>query len=172
MAIQANRAAGADDGRPSREATMTGSISRRALFVVAGMSSLVWAGLALAAPMSISVPLTGAEQVPAVQTPGKGTAELTYDPDTRIVTWTVNFGDLSGPATMAHFHGPAAAGKNGPPTIWLTKKGSMAESPIKGDATLTPDQAKEFTAGQWYINIHTEKNPDGEIRGQVTPPKG
>ena len=66
----------------------TFSISRRLLFVVAGVSSLSWAGVALAAPMSISVPLTGAEQVPPVLTAGKGTAELTYDPDTRIVTWT------------------------------------------------------------------------------------
>jgi hypothetical protein len=132
----------------------TFSISRRLLFVVAGVPSLCWAAVALAAPMSISVPLTGAEQVPPVQTPGKGTAELTYDPDTRIVTWTVTFSDLSGPATMAHFHG------------------SPAESPIKGNATLTPDQAKEFSAGQWYINVHTSKNPTGEIRGQVTPPKG
>ena len=57
----------------------TFSISRRLLFVVAGVSSLSWA--ASAAPMSISVPLTGAEQVPPVQTSGKGTAELTYDPD-------------------------------------------------------------------------------------------
>jgi hypothetical protein len=173
MAIQAiQRAAGGDDGRPSREANMAISISRRALFVAAGMSGLAWAGLALAAPMSISVPLTGAEQVPAVQTPGKGPAELTYDPDTRIATWTISFTDLSGPATMAHFHGPAMAGKNGPVIIWLSKKGSMAESPIKGEATLTPDQAKEFAAGEWYVNIHTKENPAGEIRGQVNPPKG
>jgi hypothetical protein len=138
-----------------------------ALIGVGGCSEV-----ALAAPMSISVPLTGAEQVPPVQTSGKGTAELTYDPDTRIVTWRVTFSDLSGPATMAHFHGPAMAGKNGPVILWLTNKGSPAESPIKGNATLTPDQAKEFSAGQWYINVHTSKNPTGEIRGQVTPPKG
>jgi hypothetical protein len=76
--------------------------------------------------------------------PGKGTAKLTYDPDTRSVTWTITFADLSGPATMAHFHGPAMAGQNAPPTIWLTKKDSMAESPIKGEATLTPNQAQDF----------------------------
>ena len=129
MAIQAlQRAAGADDRRLSREANVAGSISRRVLFVAAGMSGLAWAGLALAAPMTISIPLAGAEQVPPVQTPGKGTAELTYDPDTRMVTWTINFSDLSGPATMAHFHGPAMAGKNGPVTIWLSKKGSMARA--------------------------------------------
>ena len=151
---------------------MAVSISRRILFVAAGLWALTRAGVAPAAPMSINVPLTGAEQVPPVQTPGKGNAQLTYDPDTRVVTWTIEFSDLSGPATMAHFHGPAMAGKNAPPTIWLTKKGSMAKSPIKGEATLKPDQAQEFTTGQWYINVHTEKNPDGEIRGQVSPPKG
>ncbi|VFU08879.1 CHRD domain-containing protein [Methylocella tundrae] len=151
---------------------MAVSILRRVLFVAAALSGLAWGAVASAAPMSISVPLTGAEQVPPVQTSGKGTAQLTYDPDTRVVTWTVEFSELSGPATMAHFHGPAMAGKNAPPTIWLTKKGSMADSPIKGEATLMPEQAQEFTSGQWYINVHTEKNPDGEIRGQVSPPKG
>jgi hypothetical protein len=29
-----------------------------------------------------------------------------------------------------------------------------------------------MTAGEWYINVHTQANPGGEIRGQVTPPKG
>jgi hypothetical protein len=78
---------------------------------------------------------------------------------------------LSGTVTMAHIHGPAAEGKNGPVQIWLTKKGSPAESPIKGQATLTPEQAKQFEAGELYINVHTEAHPGGEIRGQVMPPK-
>jgi hypothetical protein len=38
---------------------------------------------------------------------------------------------LSGPATMAHFHGPAAAGKNGPPVIWLGPKGSPVQARVK-----------------------------------------
>ena len=116
--------------------------------------------------------MSGAEQVPAVVTPGKGSADLTYDPQTREVTWSIEFSGLSGPATMAHFHGPAAAGKNGPVTVWLSTKGSAAVSPIKGSTTLSPDQAKEFAAGEWYINIHTAEHPAGEIRGQVLPPKG
>jgi hypothetical protein len=107
-----------------------------------------------------------------VETAGKGAAELIYDPETRVVSWTIDFSNLSGPATMAHFHGPAMVGKNGPVTIWLSTKGAAADSPIKGTATLTPDQAKEFAGGEWYINIHTANHPAGEIRGQVVPPKG
>jgi hypothetical protein len=102
---------------------------------------------------------------------GSGTADLTYDPATRVVTWSVTYSGLSAPATMAHFHGPAAAGANGPVTVWISNKGSAVESPIKGEATLTPEQAAQFTAGDWYVNVHTSTHPGGEIRGQVMPPK-
>ncbi len=151
---------------------MYSGISRRALILIAWLASASWAGLAQASPQSFTVPLTGAEQVPAVETAGTGSAALTYDPATRVVTWTVTYSGLSGPATMAHFHGPADKGKNGPVVIWLSNKGSSAESPFKGEATLTPEQAQQFTAGEWYINVHTQAHPGGEIRGQVVPPKG
>ncbi len=41
-------------------------------------------------------------------------------------------------------------------------------SPISGKATLTAAQVADLTAGRWYVNLHTAKNPGGEIRGQVT----
>ncbi|MGA8692056.1 MAG: CHRD domain-containing protein, partial [Methyloceanibacter sp.] len=111
------------------------------------------------------------QQVPPIQIPGTGTADLTYDPSTRVLTWTITYGGLSGPVTMAHVHGPAAEGKNGPVVIWISKQGSSAASPISGQATLTPEQAQQFAAGEWYINVHTKAHPAGEIRGQVIPPK-
>jgi hypothetical protein len=151
---------------------MANVVSRRAVMVLAGLMCIVWAGLAQAAPVSFTVALSGAQQVPPVQTSGSGSADLTYDPATRVVTWTVTYSGLSGPATMAHFHGPAAAGKNGPVKVWISKQGSAVESPIKGEATLTPEEAQQFAAGEWYINVHTKDHPAGEIRGQVVPPKG
>jgi hypothetical protein len=69
------------------------------------------------------MPRSGAQQVPPVQTGANGTADLNYDPATRMLTWSVTYNGLSGPATMAHFHGPAVEGKNGPPVIWLAEKG-------------------------------------------------
>ena len=56
--------------------------------------------------------------------------------------------------------------------IWLTKEGSPPTNPITGSATLTPEQAQQFGAGDWYVNVHTQSHPAGEIRGQVMPPKG
>ena len=145
--------------------------SRRAVLFGFVVAIAAWAGIAQARTMSFKVPLSGAQSVPPVKTGGSGTADITYDPDSRVVTWTITYSGLSGTATMAHFHGPAGKGKNGPVEIWLTKRGSPAESPIKGEVTMTPDQAKQFLAGDMYINVHTQAHPAGEIRGQVIPPK-
>jgi hypothetical protein len=117
------------------------------------------------------MPLSGAQEGPPVQTAATGSADITYDPSTRLVTWTVTTAGVASPVTMAHFHGPAAQGKNAAPVVWLSKQGSPVEGAVKGQATLTPEQAEQFTSGNLYINVHSKDHPAGEIRGQVTPPK-
>ena len=124
---------------------MAFSYSRRDIVVAACSASLViLAQPGIAAPMSFKVDLSGAQQVPPVQTGATGKADLTYDPATRVLTWNVSYSGLSGPATMAHFHGPAMQGKNGPPVIWLSEKGAAVSDPIKGQATLTPEQSQQL----------------------------
>lgn len=121
-------------------------------------------GPALAEKLTLKVDLTSAAEVPANNSPGKGTADVTYDTATKLLTWKVTYSGLTGPATMAHFHGPAEAGKNAPVVIPFKDASSGAE----GSATLTDAQAADLTAGKLYINVHTETNKGGEIRGQVT----
>jgi CHRD domain len=150
---------------------MGATISRRAVLAFGLAVGLAWTGMAQAQTVSFKVPLTGAQSVPPVETSGTGTAELTYDPSTRVVTWNIPFSGLSSPTTMAHFHGPAKQGANGPVVIWLSTQGKPPASPITGQATLTPEQAQQFIAGEWYVNVHTQSHPAGEIRGQVVPPK-
>ncbi len=145
-------------------------ISRSTLFLTGVLSALLAAN-ALAAPQTMTLMLSGANEVPAIQAPGKGTAVLTYDPTTYELSWTLEFSDLTGAATMAHFHGPAMPGKNAPPILWMVPKGVAPVSPVKGSAILTPEQAKEFTSGVWYVNVHTPNNPSGEIRGLIPPMK-
>jgi len=151
---------------------MNFAISRRTALPLILTAGLALVGAANAASQSFKVPLTGAQSVPPVATSGAGTADLTYDPTTRVVSWDISYSGLSSPVTMAHFHGPAKEGKNAPVLIWLTTKGTPPTNPIKGSATLTPEQAEQFSAGEWYVNVHTESHPAGEIRGQVIPPKG
>jgi hypothetical protein len=129
-----------------------------------------WLGTAQAEPISFKVPLSGGQEVPPVFPAGAGTAELTYDSATRVLTWTVAYRALSSPVTMAQFHGPAQPGKNAPSVLSLVKPGSPMENPINGQATLSADQGKPFAGGEWYINIATQDHPEGEIRGQILTP--
>ena len=101
---------------------------------------------------------------PGVSSSGKGAATASLDTNTKTLTWTVDYSGLSGPATAAHIHGPADPGANA--GIVVPFSGNLA-SPIKGSATLTDAQIAQLGAGKWYINIHTEANKPGEIRGQL-----
>jgi hypothetical protein len=144
---------------------------QRSLIPYAIILGVAWAGAAQADPVSFQVLLSGAQCVPPVDTTGSGTADLTFDPATRVVAWKIPYSGLSSPSTMAHFHGPAKQGQNAPPVIWLSTQGSPPANPMTGSATLTPEQAQQFSDGEWYVNVHTQSHPAGEIRGQVIPPK-
>ena len=109
--------------------------------------------------------MTPAQEVPANTSQGTGVATGKLDTSTKTLTYKVEWKGLTGPATMAHFHGPAAAGENAPVLIPL---GNNPKSPINSKAQLTDDQVKAFTDGKVYVNVHTDANKGGEIRGQVT----
>ena len=139
----------------------------RAAYVTAGLLLLVGASSGISAAraeiITLAADLKGSNEVPPNTSPASGKAEAKYDTDTKVLTWTITYADLTGPALAAHFHGPTDAGKNA--GIVLPFK--AAQSPIQGTATLTENQAADLLAGKWYANIHTGANPGGELRGQM-----
>ena len=108
--------------------------------------------------------LAGTNVVPATSSTAMGTADAVLDKQTRLLRWKMSFSQLSGPVTMAHFHGPAAIGVNA--GVALDFAGPV-NSPYEGRATLSAQQAADLLAGKWYINLHTARFPAGEIRGQM-----
>jgi hypothetical protein len=120
---------------------------------------------ARAETIKLKAMLDAATEVPAKTSSGTGTVTATLDTATELFTYHIEFKDLTGPATAAHFHGPAAVGANARPQVPI--KMDPVVSPIDGTATLTADQAKDLLDGKWYFNVHTAANPGGEIRGQV-----
>ena len=72
---------------------------------------------------------------------------------------------MTGPVAGAHIHGPATAGENADVIVDLGGEG--LESPMEGETTLDQGQVDQLVAGNWYVSVHTEANPDGEIRGQI-----
>lgn len=125
---------------------------------------MVLAGPAFAEKVALKAQLSGASEVPPAAGSGAGTADVTFDTATKMLTWKLTYSGLSGPPTMAHFHGPAEPGKSAGVVVALPKVDSGAE----GSATLTDAQAADLLAGKYYVNVHTNANPGGEIRGQVT----
>jgi hypothetical protein len=143
-----------------REKTM--SNTKIMLATLALGAAFAFSGPAVAEKMTIM--LDGASEVPPNTSPGKGTADVDYDPATKKLSWKLTYSGLTGPATAAHFHGPAEAGKNAGVAVAIP---GATSSPAEGSATLTDAQAADLTGGKLYINVHTAANPGGEIRGQV-----
>ena len=125
---------------------------------------LASAGMVAAEEVKFEAELSGAEQVPPVETSATGTADVTFDTETKVLSWSVEYSGLSGDATAAHFHGPAEPGETAGPVVPI----EVEPSPLEGEAELTDEQAEDLAEGRWYVNIHTAQNPGGEIRGQVT----
>lgn len=105
--------------------------------------------------------LTAKSEVPATDSSGSGTADITVDTDSKKISWKVDVSGLSGDATAAHFHGPAKDGENAGPVVDITANWK------DGSAELSDEQKKQLEDGLMYLNVHTAKFPDGEIRGQV-----
>ena len=137
----------------------------------AGISSLVLAGvvglLASCATMSPmmggqKIALEGGNEVPAVTTTATGNATVDIKAD-RSVTATVTVTGMT--ATASHIH-EGAAGANGPVIVPFVKTGDNTFAAAEG-AKLTEAQYESYKAGKLYVNVHSAKNPGGEIRGQL-----
>jgi hypothetical protein len=119
---------------------------------------------AMAATIKFAAHMDAKSEVPPKTSAGIGDVLATLDTSTKVLTYTVTFEGLTGPATMGHFHGPAPVGKNAGVAVPFP---APVVSPLTAKATLTAKQMADLEAGMWYANIHTAANPGGEIRGQM-----
>ena len=81
------------------------------------------------------------------------------------VAWRLRFSRLTGRAIAAHIH-IGRVGRAGPVAVALC---GPCRNGQRGTADLTPATLAALQAGRGYVNIHTAKNPGGEIRGQIRP---
>ncbi len=248
------------------------------VFAAGAVALLLSTAPALAEMLTFSADLNGVAEVPPNDSPGTGMVTADYDTETRLFKWSISYQGLTGPATAAHFHGPANPDENAPPVLPVELAPASAEteadpstrtdggpatpsepdpadpadpampadaepeaaseaelegqadaepamptdpdeeaaaaaeierqadaepetdsdrqaaaeaegeadadattpaeipgSPadpeaahqITGEATLTDEQAADLRVGKWYLNIHTARYPDGELRGQL-----
>jgi hypothetical protein len=132
--------------------------------LLAAVFAVGFLSAASAATLNFKATMTGKDEVPPTTSTGSGDVMATLNTATKQLNYTMTYMGLTGPATAAHFHGPAAPGQNAGVVIPI---GTNPPSPSSGTVTLTDDQMKDLEAGKWYANVHTAANKGGEIRGQV-----
>lgn len=132
-----------------------------------------------AAEKSFKSILSGSESVPAVETMARGDATFTVIKDEKALSYYVTVSDIEN-VTAAHIH-LGKKGENGPPVALITNdkkagkfSGTLAEGTITKKDLMGPmmgksveDLIKKIKKGDAYLNVHTDKYPNGEIRGQI-----
>lgn len=137
------------------------------LAVLSSTAIFAFATPSMAETVKMKADLKASNEVPPNDSKASGSVDVSYDTGSKVLTWKGSYSGLSGPATAAHFHGPAGSGKNAGVMVPIFA-GPAAKSPFEGTATLNDAQAQALMAGDMYVNVHTEANKAGEIRGQVT----
>lgn len=130
----------------------------------------------------VGIPLTGAQETPAVPSPALGSMDVFYSKETRTLTYTVRWSGLTDSVSLMHIHGLAPTGFAAPViqtivgtsnTIFpqktagkftYAKTGSLS-GVLLADGVAVKEQ--DLLNGLFYMNIHTATYPGGEIRGQI-----
>ena len=153
---------------------------------------LLFFGAAKADTLVFTTTLTGAQEVPPTGSPGIGSALITIDTVTNLMTVNVAFAGLISPTTIAHIHCCAPPGGTAAPATTVPSFPGFPTGVTTGaylqtfDLTLASSYNPAFIAanggtvasaqaafivgllnGQAYFNIHTVQFPNGEIRGQL-----
>jgi len=111
---------------------------------------------------SEQVTLAGSNEVPPVTSPASGSGTVSVNSD-RMVTARITVTGMT--ATAAHIH-QGAPGSSGPVIVPFVKEGENTFVAAPG-AKMTEEQYRKYKDGETYVNVHSAKNPAGEVRGQL-----
>lgn len=128
-------------------------------------STLVLAGAVLgagSAGTTLTAKLNNAQEVPKPNASG-GSGKFTATLTGRSLKWKLTFAHLTGAGQAAHIH-LGKRGKAGPVGVPLC---GPCRSGVHGKTTVPTKVARALRTGGAYVNVHTAKNADGEIRGQI-----
>lgn len=133
----------------------------RAAFAVASLALASCSGTYWTQGNPTWVVLSGADEVPPVNTQASGNGRLLVETNGAVSGHVVINGMQ---ASAAHIH-VGAPGSNGPVIIALVKDGDGFSPPA--GAKLNEDQMVDLKYGRLYMNVHSAAHKGGEIRGQL-----
>jgi hypothetical protein len=131
------------------------------------VTATAMSGAATTKTVGWKAPLTSAQEVPKqVVKMAAAHGSFTGTLSGNTLKWKLTYADLTGPATAAHIH-VGAKGKSGNVVVPLCGAKPACKSGLTGSAKITSQLKAWFSKHLLYVNVHTAKNPAGEIRGQL-----
>jgi hypothetical protein len=109
--------------------------------------------------------LSADDQSTPTESPGQGYAEVRLERATLKITWKITYQGLTSKPIAAGLFGPENVGANAGQFVNLGTKGLA--SPIQGSQVLSDGEFQYLITGRVYVNIHTTRYKDGELRGQL-----
>ena len=152
------------------------AIATAALAIIVGTMFGLTSTMAQQQERKFTATLSGQEEVPPTNSQATGMAEVTVTGNN--ARYSVNATNMQG-VTAGHIHS-GGQGENGPivvtlfknesPTNEVSETGSITADKLEGPMAgkQLADLVTAMTNGETYVNVHTEQNPNGEIRGQIT----
>jgi hypothetical protein len=135
---------------------------------VAALGAMLVVGIgfgAVSSTYTLSAKLSAKQEVPAPKgVPAAATGRFTGKLVGNKLTWKLTFKGLSGAAVAAHIH-LGKPGKAGNVIVPLCPPG--CKSGKSGTTTVKKAVRDAIVRNGTYVNVHTAKNPGGEIRGQL-----
>jgi hypothetical protein len=150
------------------------------MMLYAAIMVLLTTSLGLAASKEFKTKMSGKEVVPPVETKATGHAEFKLSKDGSTISYILTVKDIEN-VTAAHIHA-GKKGESGAPVAGLfagpikggvfsgeLAKGTITDRDLVGKLAgkTIGDLVKLIKDGGAYVNVHTVKNPNGEIRGQI-----
>ncbi len=145
---------------------LTNTVLRRLLFSL-GLAACLTLPRAETAEDDIvfTAALTADDQSIPTESPATGLAEVRLERATLKITWKVTYRGLTSRPTVAGLYGPENVGANAGQVVNLGVRGLT--SPITGSLVLSDGVFQYLITGRAYVNIHTTRYPQGELRGQL-----
>lgn len=134
----------------------------RLLIVALLVTAVTVAAVPVSAQTYFRATLDGAQVVPPSGSPATGVGCFVLNPDNTL-DYQITFSGLIGNETGAHVHGPGPAGVNAGVVFPLP----LGDPKIGTLGPLTAAQVTDLSNGLYYVQIHTDAFPGGEIRGQI-----
>jgi hypothetical protein len=159
------------------KSTKTLAIVAIAVVIAVGAVTINSIGLTSGQEQKFMAELSSQEEVPPTDSQATGSAEFT-PMGSDSVMYNVNATNIEG-VTAGHIHS-GQQGENGPIVVTLfnydspmnevSESGSITADKLEGPMAgkQLSDLATAMGNGSTYVNIHTEQNPNGEIRGQIS----